>query len=395
MCCGRNQPHPCRPAAAAHAAKHAVPVHTVQRQPSQWIADHATCPCTAITPGTAFETAHCTQQDNAYMTDEIFIKYIECTVLPCTEELREVAPILLVYDNASPHVSYKALKYLQDNNVDVITLPPHSSHATQPLDVAIMQPLKQYYDTGENLWRKKGSNLSAVASAEEMLEILATPYGTELKSPWERAFSTSNIISGFKKAGIWPLDKTAIADEYSAAPSRSAVLEKRQRRDQHPEAAVAGGLLLLADLADRELHTQEAAKPFQIPQAVTARLENQILARLHLPTGARFMTSAEALAQLEAADAAKRTAQDKKAAAAEARQDKAAVKRVQLLEAQAEQEQALQLRQELQTYAVPAAQAAVNRATRKQKRDEQGGPARLADCNATRRGAGARRGGRA
>lgn len=116
---------------------------------------------------TTWVNARCVQSENAYMTDNLFSMYINNVFLPYTEpQRRDGQPIVLVYDNCKSHVSSGLLDTLAAANVVVVGLPPHSSHATQPLDVSIMQPLKAAYRTAEQLWRTKGSNMWKVATAE-------------------------------------------------------------------------------------------------------------------------------------------------------------------------------------------------------------------------------------
>ena len=43
-------------------------------------------------------------------------------------------PVILTMDNYPSHISVNALKLAKDHGVNIITLPPHTSHKTQPLD---------------------------------------------------------------------------------------------------------------------------------------------------------------------------------------------------------------------------------------------------------------------
>jgi hypothetical protein len=49
---------------------------------------------------------------------------------------------LLVLDGHSSHVSLKGIKHAQQFGLDMITLPSHTSHALQPLDVNCFKPFK-------------------------------------------------------------------------------------------------------------------------------------------------------------------------------------------------------------------------------------------------------------
>ncbi|KAH9636837.1 hypothetical protein HF086_017080 [Spodoptera exigua] len=54
-------------------------------------------------------------------------------------------PVLLIIDNHSSYISLQASLYCRENNIIVLTVPPHSSHKLLPLDRAIYSPLKNQY----------------------------------------------------------------------------------------------------------------------------------------------------------------------------------------------------------------------------------------------------------
>lgn len=120
-----------------------------------------------LVAGTSWEDATCVQAPNAYITEGLFLLYIKEVFLPATaHQRREGQPVVLLYDNCKPHISLAVLDLLAEQHVIVVGLPPHSSHATQPLDVACMQPLKHHFKDAEQRWRMKGSNRMKVASPE-------------------------------------------------------------------------------------------------------------------------------------------------------------------------------------------------------------------------------------
>lgn len=57
--------------------------------------------------------------------------------------LKTKTPILLLVDGHSSRISPKVLKYATENNIIILTLPAHSSHITQPLDLSTNGVLKQ------------------------------------------------------------------------------------------------------------------------------------------------------------------------------------------------------------------------------------------------------------
>jgi hypothetical protein len=53
-----------------------------------------------------------------------------------------IDPILLVLDNHNSHISIAAYDYCKENNIHMVSLPPHTSDHLQPLDLTFFGPLK-------------------------------------------------------------------------------------------------------------------------------------------------------------------------------------------------------------------------------------------------------------
>ena len=79
--------------------------------------------------------------DNGWITTELFCKWFDHFV----EHVRpsDDKRVLLVMDNHSSHVSMKLVCEARRCGVDIVTLPPHSSHILQPLDIAVYGPFKK------------------------------------------------------------------------------------------------------------------------------------------------------------------------------------------------------------------------------------------------------------
>ena len=54
-------------------------------------------------------------------------------------------PLLLLLDGHSSHYKPEVLRFAKESDVIVMTLSPHTSHALQPLDVAVHRSLKQHW----------------------------------------------------------------------------------------------------------------------------------------------------------------------------------------------------------------------------------------------------------
>ncbi|KAJ4429039.1 hypothetical protein ANN_26035 [Periplaneta americana] len=54
-------------------------------------------------------------------------------------------PVLLLLDNHYSHMTLEAYKFCKQPGIVVVSIPPHTSHRVQPLDVTFFGPLKKAY----------------------------------------------------------------------------------------------------------------------------------------------------------------------------------------------------------------------------------------------------------
>jgi hypothetical protein len=91
----------------------------------------------------------------------------------------------------------------------MVSLPSHTSHALQPLDVAVFKPFKTYFREYRNYWTSR--NVGQKATKETLAHWVSLVL--------RKALSKNNIEKGFSKTGIYPLNQTAV--DKQLAPSQS------------------------------------------------------------------------------------------------------------------------------------------------------------------------------
>ena len=104
---------------------------------------------------------------------------------------------LMILDGHNSHVTLDVIVKANKARLDMVTLPSHTSHEIQPLDVAIFKPFKIEFMAYRDVW------------SMTMKEDLAQWVSLALK----KAMTPSNIKAGFKCIGIWPLDNTAMINK--------------------------------------------------------------------------------------------------------------------------------------------------------------------------------------
>ena len=143
-------------------------------------------------PGTTYG---CTP--SGWMTDTIFESWFTKVFIPKVEPLSK--PVLLTYDGHNSHLTYATVKAAIENNIIILCLPPNTSHALQPLDVAVFSPMKV-------AWRqvlRKWSRESRLKNVDKSV----FPY--LLTNLWAYV-NEEHAIAGFRGSGLYPVDRQAV-----------------------------------------------------------------------------------------------------------------------------------------------------------------------------------------
>ncbi|XP_076128435.1 uncharacterized protein LOC143109550 [Alosa pseudoharengus] len=88
------------------------------------------CFMTGAPPG-----AKGTATRTGWMNEDIWPEFLDHLIqhTNCTPD----RPMLLILDNLKAHISLKAIEMSKSNGIVLLTLPPHTSHRMQPLDVTV------------------------------------------------------------------------------------------------------------------------------------------------------------------------------------------------------------------------------------------------------------------
>ena len=105
--------------------------------------------------------------------------------------------VVLIMDNHQSHLSYEALSLAKENCIHLITLPPHTSNKTQPLDRSVFGPMKTHYNQLADSWMMR--NVGKLITIYQIAELA----GTALT----KATTPENAIATFRVSGVWPFDR--------------------------------------------------------------------------------------------------------------------------------------------------------------------------------------------
>ena len=136
-----------------------------------------------------------------------FIRYLKSNGLA-------YRPNLLIIDEHKSHVyNLPFYEAMRDNNVEILTIPPHTSHLLQVLDSVLHSvPFAQFKKWWEyHLMRYNNAHSARNLTKNEFWEVFSPA--------WNSAMVPKNIISGFRKTGLYPHNPEAIP-ESAMAPSQ-------------------------------------------------------------------------------------------------------------------------------------------------------------------------------
>lgn len=139
---------------------------------------------------------------SGWFTLEIFEDWFCKIALPYFRKFNADATKVLIGDNLSSHISAYIIEKCKEYNIKFILLPPNSTHYTQPLDVAFFRPLKIKWRQTLNEWKEKNRGSIPKDKFPRLLKKCIADMGEEnIKK---------NLKSGFKGAGIVPLDRQQV-----------------------------------------------------------------------------------------------------------------------------------------------------------------------------------------
>ena len=160
------------------------------------------------------------KSDSGWIDSELFLSWMKKVFLKHCGSQR---PVLLFVDGHASHITLDVIDVAKGNDVLLFCLPPHTTHALQPLDVSVFKSLKSHFSKA----------IHALSFTKKDFVVSEREFARVVKTPFERAFSISNIKSGFSKCGIYPFNRDAIdhskmvqpfsSDESNSSSSSSSI----------------------------------------------------------------------------------------------------------------------------------------------------------------------------
>lgn len=160
-----------------------------------------------------------TATNKGWTDDETAVKWLEEIFIPQTTPAKAGDKRLLIVDGHGSHTTDNFMFKCYENGIYLLFLPSHSSHVTQPLDVAVYGPLKKVY-------RREVQKLVNVTDL--------TPVGkiTFLKCYYLArgiTITSKNILSGWRATGLWPVNQAKpLLNRMTKQPAKRAITPPRE-----------------------------------------------------------------------------------------------------------------------------------------------------------------------
>lgn len=151
--------------------------------------------------------------DSGWINENLFVDWVHHFISYAKPTVAE--PILLILDNHESHVSLGSYLLCRQNGIILLSLPPHTSHRMQPLDLTYFGPLKTAYNKECDLYM--ASNVGRKITQYEIVQLFAKSFN--------RISNIEKAAKGFQAAGIWPIDPNKFDDYFVDAtlpPENSA-----------------------------------------------------------------------------------------------------------------------------------------------------------------------------
>lgn len=142
---------------------------------------------------------------------------------------RTPGKVVLILDGHASHTSYSVVDLCDSFEIELVLLPPHTSHALQPLDVSFFKPLKTYYHQQATAWQHSHPNQG----------ITKVAFGALFQRAWNQAATVGNATKGFEKTGIFPLNANAIPNHKFIGDHESGILESQVQSSSSQQMQLA------------------------------------------------------------------------------------------------------------------------------------------------------------
>ena len=174
------------------------------------------------------------KSESGYMDGELYLLWFKKIFLKyCSSE----RPVLLVQDGHKSHMTVDLIDLARANDVILFNLPPHTTHATQPLDKSIFKPLKSAF----------ANVLKSVTFARQNFTLSKSDFPRMFTEPYDKTCTPFRVKQSFCDAGICPFDPSKIKIDVLSPSEHFQVVSTPSSGSAANESPSASGVTLAPD----------------------------------------------------------------------------------------------------------------------------------------------------
>ena len=167
--------------------------------------------------------------DNGWVNKDVYLEWFKFFL----DNIPSARPVLLIQDG---HASHLSIELARANEVHILCLPAHTTHVLQPLE-GVFKSFKSFFSKACVAYLSKYPG--RVITNDMISSLVAGAYPS--------AFTPINIMGGFKKTGIFPLNPGAIDDKVLCPSKAFKQSKKIQNQEVSKETSQQGETALATD----------------------------------------------------------------------------------------------------------------------------------------------------
>ena len=138
--------------------------------------------------------------ESGYVNKDLFLEWLEHF---CKHVKERDGKTLLVLDGHGSHtLNLGGLLYAAEHCVEIVSMPPHTSHYLQPLDKVHFKPLKEHYKEAVRIHLRNNPG-SGIRRAD---------FPKLFRTAYFKVATISNSVNSFRATGLYPLNINEIPD---------------------------------------------------------------------------------------------------------------------------------------------------------------------------------------
>jgi len=134
---------------------------------------------------------------SGFMNSALFLLWLQSVIYPYVKKMK--TKILLILDNASCHLSFDALVYARNHDIEIISLPPNTTNFLQPLDQLFFVLKNSFYNIASRLQLIRPGNTIRPCNFPHLL-----------KQSMSDSWNSTYVKNSFRKTGVIPINRNAI-----------------------------------------------------------------------------------------------------------------------------------------------------------------------------------------